>query len=56
MVVNCDARMDARLEKVRAWCMTRAIMDSDRAVEAGIFTYDLATWYGAPGHRLPISS
>jgi hypothetical protein len=30
----------------------RAIMDADPAVEAGIFTYDIATWYGVPGDGL----
>jgi hypothetical protein len=32
---------------------TRAIMDADPAVRAGIFVYDLATWFGAPGDGLP---
>jgi hypothetical protein len=31
----------------------RAIMDGDGAVQAGIFVYDLITWYGFPGDTLP---
>jgi hypothetical protein len=31
----------------------RAIMDGDGAVQAGIFAYDLITWYGFPGDTLP---
>jgi hypothetical protein len=32
---------------------TGALMDADPAVQAGIFTYVLATWYGSPGDGLP---
>jgi hypothetical protein len=32
---------------------TRRIMDADPAVRAGIFLYDLATWFGVPGDGLP---
>ncbi|HVY51329.1 MAG TPA: YciI family protein [Devosia sp.] len=31
----------------------RALMDQDMAVRAGIFVYDVATWYGVPGDTLP---
>jgi hypothetical protein len=31
----------------------RALMEDDPAVRAGIFVYDVATWYGAPGDGLP---
>lgn len=31
----------------------RAIMDGDGAVQAGIFVYDIVTWYGFPGDGLP---
>ncbi len=34
---------------------TRAIMDGDPGIHAGIFTYDLATWYGVPGDGLPVT-
>jgi hypothetical protein len=32
---------------------TRAIMDGDGAVQAGVFVYDVITWYGFPGDGLP---
>ena len=32
---------------------TRAIMDDDPAVEAGIFIYEVAIFYGFPGDGLP---
>lgn len=31
----------------------RTIMDGDGAVQAGIFVYDVITWYGVPGDGLP---
>lgn len=31
----------------------RAIMEGDPAVQAGIFVYEVATWYGFPGDGLP---
>ena len=31
----------------------RALMDGDGAVRAGVFVYDVVTWYGFPGDTLP---
>lgn len=31
----------------------RELMDGDGAVRAGVFTYDVVTWYGFPGDALP---
>lgn len=31
----------------------RSIMDADPAFLAGIFVYDVTTFYGFPGHQLP---
>ena len=31
----------------------RALMDGDGAVQAGVFAYDVVTWYGFPGDTLP---
>lgn len=31
----------------------RALMDDDGAVQAGVFVYDIVTWYGFPGDALP---
>lgn len=31
----------------------RAIMEGDPALKAGIFVYEVATWYGFPGDGLP---
>ena len=35
---------------------TRALMEGDGAVRAGIFVYDVATFYGFPGDGLPPSA
>lgn len=35
---------------------TRTIMDADPAVEAGIFVYEIATWFAVPGDALPASA
>ena len=32
----------------------RALMDDDGAVRAGVFVYDVVTWYGFPGDGLPV--
>ena len=31
----------------------RTIMDGDGAVQAGVFVYDVITWFGFPGDGLP---
>ena len=31
----------------------RVLMDGDGAVQAGVFVYDVVTWYGFPGDALP---
>ena len=31
----------------------RTLMDGDGAVQAGIFIYDVVSWFGAPGDGLP---
>ena len=31
----------------------RAFMEGDGAVQAGVFVYDVVTWYGFPGDKLP---